>query len=261
MQSSPSHSPSPMSIGSMGLYYAAKVLCDTNRNHINLADLYHQQRQLTIHSTPPRTHPTTQMSSNASFNASNKSPLEAPIPLPPHISLTLTPLALSPCTIQTTLQTQPNLNTTLLRDIANGLLQTIANRETDTTISTKWYKDHICTLEQWVLHYEDTFNKPPTGYILNNGKISNFHIPIGGGLYQEAKWIHLNDNGMVSRYHSTQGPNEQPYTINLYAAADYSVNSPLKPLLPWFHHILTGPRGDLQLLQQTIADTDDWGLT
>ena len=46
------------------------------------------------------------------------------------------PLALSPCIIQTTLQTQPDLDATLLRSIANGLLQTITNREADSAVVT-----------------------------------------------------------------------------------------------------------------------------
>jgi hypothetical protein len=111
-----------------------------------------------------------------------------------------------------------------------------------------------------MLHYEATFNEPPMGYTLNNGKIANFHIPVGDGLYQETKWIRLNNDRMVSGYHSTQGSNEQPHIINLYAAPDYSVDSPLKALLAWFQHMLTGPGGDFQILQQAVADTSNWGL-
>jgi hypothetical protein len=96
-------------------------------------------------------------------------------------------IALSPHTIQTTLQAQPDLNATLLWGITNGLLQTITNQEADTAISAKRYEDRIRTLKQQVLHYEDTFNEPPMGYVLNNGKISDFHIPVGSGLYQKAK--------------------------------------------------------------------------
>jgi hypothetical protein len=143
-------------------------------------------------------------------------------------------LALSPHTIQTTLQTQPDLDATLLRSIANGLLQTFANREANTTVTSKRYKDQIHSLQQHVLHYEDTFNEPHTSYVLNNSRVSNFHIPVGGGLYQEAKWIHLNNNGTVSGYHSTQGPNEQLHIIDLYVALDYSVNLPIDSLPPWF---------------------------
>jgi hypothetical protein len=166
-------------------------------------DLYHKQQQLAIRSAPPRTRFIDPMSSISSINASVESPRENPLLLPQHHVLSPTPIALSPRTIQTTLQTQPELNAVLLRGIANRLLQTIANWEADTAVAAKHYEDQIHTLEQRVLHYENTFNEPPIGYILNNGKVSNFHILVGDGLYQEAKWIHLNDNGTVSGYHST----------------------------------------------------------
>jgi hypothetical protein len=139
-------------------------------------------------------------------------------------------------------------------------IQTIADRETSTSISNKRYEDQLRNLEQCILHYEDTFNEPLTGYTLNNSKVSNFHIPVGNGLYQEAKWIRLNDDGTVSGYHSSQGPNEQPHIIDLYTAPGYSINSPLEALPGWFWHMLTGPSGDFQILQQAVADMDDWGL-
>jgi hypothetical protein len=157
-------------------------------------------------------------------------------------------MPLLPHTIRATLQTQTNIDNDMLRGITNGLLQTIANREASTSVATKRYEDHVHHLEQRILHYEQTFNEPPVGYELNNGKVSNFQIPVGEGLYQEAKWIQLNNDGTVSGYHSSQGPNEQPYTINLYATPNYSVDSPLELLPAWFRHMLTGPGGDFQIL-------------
>jgi hypothetical protein len=139
-------------------------------------------------------------------------------------------------------------------------LQTITNCKADTVVSTKWYEDQLHNLEQKVLHYEAMFNEPPTGYVLNDGKVSGFHILVGGGLYQEAKWICLNDDGTMSGYLSTQGPNEQPHIIDLYIAPDYSVDSPITALPTWFRHLLTGPGGDFHLLQNTVAEINDWGL-
>jgi hypothetical protein len=81
-----------------------------------------------------------------------------------------------------------------------------------------------------ILHYKDTFNHAPTGFILNNGQVSNFHIPVGNGLYQETKWIHLNDDGTIAGYTTEQGPNQQPYIIDLYAAPDNSIDSPIGAL-------------------------------
>jgi hypothetical protein len=200
------------------------------------------------------------MSSTASFNASNESPHKAPLQLPPRCHDSPAPIALSPRTVQATLQSRSNIDITLLQGIANGFLQTIADREATTTISNKWYEDRLHNLKQRILHYEDTFNEAPTGYTLNNGKVTNFHIPVGDGLYQEAKWIRLNNDGTISGYHSTQGPNEQPHIIDLYVSPDLSVDSPLEALLAWFQHMLISPGGDFQILQQAVADTNDWGL-
>jgi hypothetical protein len=192
------------------------------------------------------------MSSIGSYNASNESPDEAPIQtLPHHDSSTLMPL--SPRTVRTTLQSNINIDNTMLRTIANGLLQTIADREASTSVATKRYEDRLH-------HYEATFNHPPEGYEINNGKVANFQIPVGDGLYQEARWIRLNDDGTVSGYLSTHGPNQQPFTIDLYAAPDHSTESPLEPLPPWFQHLLTGPGGDFHVLQGVVANTEDWGL-
>jgi hypothetical protein len=127
-------------------------------------------------------------------------------------------------------------------------------------VATKRYEDRLHHLEQKVLHYEGTFNHPPEGYELNAGKVTNFQIPVGDGLYQEAKWVRLNDDGTVSGYHGAQGPNQQPYIINLYTVPDYSVDSPLEPLPPWFRHMLTGSGADFQILQQAVADMGDWGF-
>jgi hypothetical protein len=124
-------------------------------------------------------------------------------------------------------------------------------------VTTKAYKNWVHSLEQCVLHYESTFNEPPQDFVLNNGQVSDFHIPIGDGLYQEAKWICLNDDGTVLGYTATQGPNEQPYIIDLYAAPNNSVNLPIDTLPPWFHHMLTGPGGNFHILQTMVAETND----
>jgi hypothetical protein len=257
MQSS--YPTSPISVSSNDSHDPNLVLCDVHGAPIDLADKYQQQRQLAIRSAPPRSNFVDPMSSIGSYNVSNESPVEAPIQLPPRLdSSTLMPL--SPRTVHTTLRSNANIDNTMLRTIANGLLQTIADREASTSVATKRYKDCLHHLEQRVLQYEQTFNHPPEGYEVNNGKVTNFQILVGDGLYQEAKWIRLNDDGMVSGYLSTHGPNQQPFTIDLYATPDHSVDSPLEPLPAWFHHLLTGPGGDFHVLQGAVADTEDWGL-
>jgi hypothetical protein len=255
MQSS--YSTSPISVSSED---SRLILCDIHGAPIDLADKYQQQRQLAIRSAPPRSNFVDPMSSVGSYNASNKSPTKAPVQLPPRLDAP-TPMPLSPRTVHTTLQSNTNIDNTMLWTIANGLLQTIADHEASMSVATKRYEDRLHHLEQRVLHYEATFNHPPKGYEVNNGKVANFQIPVGNGLYQEAKWIRLNDDGTVSGYLTTHGPNQQPFTIDLYAAPDHSVDSPLEPLPTWFRHLLTGPGGDFHVLQGAVADTEDWGLT
>jgi hypothetical protein len=46
----------------------------------------------------------------------------------------------------------------------------------------------------------------------------------------------------------------------LYTAPNYSIDSPLEVLPSWFRHMLMGPGGDFQILQQAVADMDNWGL-
>jgi hypothetical protein len=238
---------SPISVSSLDSHHSAIVLCDVHGEPLDLADIYRHQRQLAIRSAPPHSQFIDPMSSVASYNTSVKSPHEDPVQLPPRLSLP-SPTPLSPHTIRSTLQSQTNIDNDMLRGIANGLLQTIADREASTSVATKRHEDRLHHLEQKVLHYEQTFNEPPKGYEVNDGKVSNFHIPIGGGLYQEAKWVRLNNDGTVSGYHSTQGPNKCPYIIDLYTAPDYSIDSLLEPLPAWFRHMLTRPGGDFQIL-------------
>src|SRR5580693_4474870 len=257
MQSS--YSTSPISVSSEGSHDSNLVLCDVHGTPIDLADKYRQQHQLAIRSAPPCSNFVDPMSSIGSYNASNESPNEAPVQLPPRLNSS-TPMPLSPRTVHTTLQSNIDIDNTMLRTIANGLLQTIADREASTSVATKRYEDRLHHLEQRILHYKATFNHPPEGYEVNDGKVTNFQIPVGDGLYQEAKWIRLNDDGTVSGYLTTHGPNQQPFTIDLYAAPDHSVDSPIEPLPAWFRHLLTGPGGDFHVLQQAVADTDDWGF-
>jgi hypothetical protein len=250
---------SPISISSEDSHDSNLILCNIHGAPIDLADKYRQQRQLATRSAPPRSKFADPMSSIGSYNASNESPDEAPVQTLPRRDSS-TPMPLSPRTVRTTLQSNIDIDNTMLQTIANGLLQTIADREASTSVATKRYEDCLHHLEQRILHYEATFNHPPEGYEINNGKVANFQIPVGDGLYQEARWIRLNDDGTVSGYLSTHGPNQQPFTINLYATPDHSTESPLEPLPPWFQHLLTGPGGDFHVLQGAVADTEDWGL-
>jgi len=173
---------------------------------------------------------------------------------------------MSPRTTQTVLATNNDINAELLRSIANGLLTTIANRETDAAMQFHHFTERIKGLEDRILEYEETFERAPEGYILNDGRVPHFRIPCGHGLSRPAKWIKLNDNGTVSGFADTDGPKSNPHIADLYAQADdqYTEEGDTRPTLPlplWFRFLLVGPSVDFALLHNALIDHDDWGLT
>src|SRR6266850_3173081 len=259
---SPPFIPNPPSSTSSNDSYFAPQIC---ANHTLLSpelDLH------TIYCTQ-RSHPypqPVQMSSNASINLSNVSPAELLVPLLiPRLATPAAP-AMSPRTTQSTLATNADINAELLRTIANGLLTTIANCETDTAMQYRWFTEQIQLLQDHILHYEETFERAPEGYMLNDGHIPHFCIPHGDGLSCPAKWIKLNNDGTALGYANTNGPSTMPHIIDLYTQPDdqYNEEGESKPTLPipmWFRHLLVGPTADFQLLHNALVIHNDWGLT
>ena len=64
---------------------------------------------------------------------------------------------MSPRTIQSTLTANDDIDAVLLRTIANRLLTTIANRETDTVMQFHRFSEQIKGLQDCILEYEETF--------------------------------------------------------------------------------------------------------
>src|SRR6267142_123424 len=206
------------------------------------------------------------MSSSGSINLSNVSPAESSAPLPIPRPATLAPPAMSPRTIQSTLAANPDIDVVLLCTIANGLLTTIANRETDTVMQHHRFTEQIRGLQEHVLQCEETFERAPEGYILNDGCIPHFRIPCGHGLSRPAKWIKLNDDGTVLGFADMDGPKSDPHVADLYAQPDdqYTEEGDAKPALPlppWFRFLLVGPSVNFALLHNALIDLNDWGLT
>ena len=93
------------------------------------------------------------MSSNASINMSNASPAENPMPLPVRPVESLKP-PMSPSTIATTLAAHPELHPDILWAIANSLLSTIAQCETQAAIEVHHLQEQIKGLHNHVKHYK-----------------------------------------------------------------------------------------------------------
>src|SRR6267142_1324393 len=261
MESPPFIPSPPSSMSSNDLYFVPQICTNTMPQppELDLCTIYRSQR------SRPYPRPIL-MSSSVSINLSSVSPAESSAPLPIPRPATPIPPAMLPRTIQSTLAANDNIDTTLLRTIANGLLTTIANHETNTAMQFHRFTKQVKGLQDCILEYEETFERAPEGYVLNNGRVPHFRIPCGHGLFRPAKWIKLNDNGTVSGFADTDGPKSTPHIINLYAQQDdqYTEEGDVKPALPlplWFRFLLAGPTVDFALLHNALVDLADWGLT
>ena len=122
-------------------------------------------------------------------------------------------------------------------------------------------------LEHKLLYYEETYRQAPNGYDLNDqSKAPGFRIPVGPGLYQEAKWVKRNTDGMVSGYSTEMGPSDAPFIVDLYAKPDYKYDEeaepiPAPPMPAWFRRLLVGPTPDFVTLLRTSEEQLNWAMS
>src|SRR6266850_7524862 len=150
---SPSFIPNPpSSTSSNDLYFAPQICTDTVSQppELDLRTIYRSQRSC------PYPRPILMLLSG-SINLSNVSPAESSAPLPIPRPVTPVPPAMSPRTIQSTLAANDDINMVLLHTIANGLLTTITNHETDTTMQFHQFTEQVRGLQDCILKYEETF--------------------------------------------------------------------------------------------------------
>src|SRR6266850_7697060 len=259
---SPPFIPSPPTMTSSNDSYFSPQTCANivpQSPELDLRAIYRSQR------SRPYPRPVLMLSAG-SINLSNVSPTESSAPLPIPRPATPAPPAMSPRTTHSILASNPDLDAVLLRSIANGLLTTIACRETDAAMQFHRFTERIKGLEDRILEYKETFERAPEGYILNDRHVPHFRIPCGNGLSCPAKWIKLNDDGTVSGFADTDGPKSNPHIAKLYAQPDDQYTEegdarPALPLPPWFRFLLVGPSHDFALLHNALVDHDNWGLT
>src|SRR6266850_3107684 len=117
MESPPFIPSPPSSMSSNDSYFVPQIYTDTisRSPELDLHAIYRSQR------SRPYPQPIL-ISSNRSINLSNVSPTKSSAPLPIPRPATPSPPAMSPRTTQSILATNDNIDTVLLRSIANGLL-------------------------------------------------------------------------------------------------------------------------------------------
>src|SRR6266850_3363017 len=151
MESPPLIPSPPSSMSSNDSYFAPQIYTDTMSQspELDLRAIYRSQRSC------PYPQPVL-MLSNGSINLSNVLPAKSSAPLPIPRPVTPAPPAMSPRTIQSTLAANDDIDVVLLRSIANGLLTTIANRETDTAMQHHRFMEQIKGLQECILQYKET---------------------------------------------------------------------------------------------------------
>ncbi len=155
------------------------------------------------------------------------------------------------------------------RSIINGLVvtsearthrfqQDLATQEADHKKKLDDREETIEFLEARLVGYINTFSQPPEGYV-ENGRLTTFTIPCGGGLSNPAKWVKKLDDGRVAGYTTEDGPHDLPHMCEIYASPKYTAD-PVEPLPHWIHETLQGPAPGYIALLDAVKATDDWGL-
>src|SRR6266446_887647 len=130
------------------------------------------------------------------------------------------------------------------RSIINGLVvtsearthrfhQDLAAQEAEHKKKLDDHEETIEFLEAHLVGYIDTFSQPPEGYV-ENGRLTTFTIPCGGGLSNPAKWVKKLDDGRVAGYSTEDGPHDLPHVCEIYASPKYTAD-PAEPLPHWIH--------------------------
>ncbi len=155
------------------------------------------------------------------------------------------------------------------RSIINGLVitsearthrynQDLAAQEVDHKKKLDDCEETIEFLEARLIGYIDTFSHPPEGYV-ENGRLTTFTIPCGGGLSNPAKWVKKLDDGRVAGYTAEDSPHDLPHVCEIYASPKYTAD-PAEPLPHWIHETLQGSAAGYAAFLDAVKSTDNWGL-
>src|SRR5216684_756987 len=98
------------------------------------------------------------------------------------------------------------------------------------------------------------------GFSINAGHLPNTTLPAGRNSGQLAKWVRCLPDGRALLYAEDDGPRNQPYAIELFAALDLSDETPTQSLPRWLLNALTGPSAAFHTICTATEATLNWGL-
>ncbi len=158
----------------------------------------------------------------------------------------------------------------MLHAIINALIETLnschqqyqcqvrAQNEEHKAAITKLEED-LEYAQSHLLDYQETFVKPPDGYVANN-RLPMFSIPLGEGSDIPAKWIKQIDDGCIVGYSEHNRTGDLPYVKEIYAAPQDSALDLPEVLPHWIQETLQGASIQYQEFRQAVQDLNDWGL-
>src|SRR6266403_3331507 len=175
---------------------------------------------------------------------------------------------MSPRSVRATIASH-DLPTDTYRLIINGLVvtseahthrynQDLAAQEEDHKKKLDDREETIEFLEACLVGYIVTFFQPPEGYV-ENGRLTTFTIPCGGGLSNPAKWVKKLDDGRVAGYTTEDGSHDLLHVCEIYATPKYTAD-PADSLPHWIHETLQGSAPAYATFLDPVRATDDWGL-
>src|SRR5258707_2039605 len=180
---------------------------------------------------------------------------EEPLPVSPRTGVNV--LHNSDCTIEDAVE------------VAEGLAATIKNRES-------FHQLRILLLQEQITRLRERSDRPtnddqpsedrprfqaaPVGFSINAGHLPDATLPCGRNASQLAKWVRCLPDRRALLYAEDDGPGDQPYAIELYAALDLSDDTPPQSLPRWLLDALTGPSAAFHTIHAAADATLDWGL-
>src|SRR5229473_3525514 len=180
---------------------------------------------------------------------------EEPLPVSPRTGVNV--LHNSNCTIEDAVE------------VAEGLTATIKNWESFHQLRVLLLQEQITRLREQVDNRPSNdnpdkerphFMAAPVGFSINAGQLPDATLPCGRNAGQLAKWVRRLPDGRALLYAKDDGPGDQPYAIELFAALDLSNDTPAQSLPRWLLDALTGPSAAFHTIRGAADATLDWGL-
>jgi len=156
---------------------------------------------------------------------------------------------ISPRSVRTILATNPDLNTCVIHQIAEGLIQTLCSRQDSWNNEKQELEARNQSLEECVLLHEETLAMPPEGYVINGNRVQ-VGIPIGKGLTIQPLFVKQLPDGRVTCLTTREGIEDMPYIVELYAPHYRSTREVIYPMPNWLDRSL---RGNSDLFQVVSA--------